>query len=789
MADDLKLIIEGESSSAVDAAREVKAAEDELIQATEKTGFSFTELNQALEVATKVFDTLVAAAKLAYEAIDQGSIINDVSESFARMTARAGELSNVFLDDLKTATAGTIAEFDLMKSSIEAMRTGAKPDEFVKLAEAARVLAEETGGNLKEELDQLSQAFETGQTRMLKNKLGIIDLEEAEHALASQLGVTREELSKEGQVMAARQAILTAAAAKTKEFGQVSVDAGDSLARMGAAIENVIDDFQAAFASNVHLNKALADLAKVLDLNGPKMEGIATVLAEATALFVRLTSVIADGAIQAWNWLNTQQENFLRGYSVLLQLMEQSANGEWPSLSKAVDDAATAMAKLNVVGKDFSGPTLLHITSGSDEAARAISSISKEAVKATESLDALFRINQGRNFDRGDEKEPGFAEGFMGAFKIPSMEEFGANLNNALQNTLVTALSGGNKKDIFGGLGRELGGQFGPLGEYLGGELGEGIADGLDHAFGGNRDAAHRARNTGNKFLHDMFEETTINIDTDGILQKLEAINFDESAIKAGGWAEALNAASTQVQEGFGGAGLALQELLGLSEEISGQIGFALFDNVGGSLNDLQLILQETGFSLEDMKGSIVDAFESGKVTALDALTALRGVEEVMAAGIPGAVGATGEAFENIKKGGLNSFDALRDLAIEMQEKAVPGVTLSLEDLRAELIAQGKPLEEVDALMTAFAENGVDSLNELAEIGDELALGVLANLQQSTTEFGEALSKTAEDIKSISDELGKLDGRTVDVKVNYHVTTSGDSVPSGAGDLGNPDGT
>lgn len=788
MADKLTLKIELDADGVVQSVNGIKAAQDDLIQTNESAVGSWTELNSAIELGIKAFNVVSGAAKVAISAISEGSSVGDVAESFDKMAAKAGTLSDVLLEELSAATGGTVDNLTLMRETLEATRAGATPDEFIKLTEAARVLAEETGGNLTDELDQLSNAFETGRVMGLKNKLGVIDLEQAQEKLAQSLGVSADKLSKEGQILAARQAILSAASKKTQEFGVITDDAGDAIASITSTYTNFTNKVKQTFGTNEDLNKALQQLARIIkEIDfGPIISGL-TSIAEYSAKAITAIITVGKGIVEIFD---AKQSGMRRGLSdtEIGQILSEAVT-KTEELKGKAEEAGGALGELGTKG----GKGLIDLSAVAEDAAKRLEDLNKAI---NDNLEDRIRLqerliqNTEKEIDLTIEKikqeqESSFSFGIASSLGGPAtMAEFGRNLSNALQNALVTALSGGNKQDIFGGLGRELGAQFGPLGEFLGGELGVGIADGLDHAFGGNRDAGHKARNAVNKFFHDLLEDSSIRVSfAEGIIAELDAIQFDESAIRAGGWADAMQAAGETASEGFTGAGIALQEILGISEAIGPQIGAALFDNLNGNLNDLQILLQQTGFSLEQMKTSIVDAFKAGELTALDTTSALQGVQEVMTDGIPGAIGDVSQAFENLKKGGVNSLDAMGDLAIELQEK-FPGVTLTLEDLRAELIAQGKPLEEVDALMTAFAENGVDSLQELIDIGDELAISVLANLQQSATAFGDSLSKTADDIKGLNEQLNELDGKTVDTYVKVHVSQEGGDIPSG--NIGEP---
>ena len=215
---------------------------------------------------------------------------------------------------------------------------------------------------------------------------------------------------------------------------------------------------------------------------------------------------------------------------------------------------------------------------------------------------------------------------------------------------------------------------------------------------------------------------------------------------------------------GFEGIGQAMGELFrgqegffeGFSEQLAGMLAGNLED-----LNNLQIMLQATGLSAEQLEQAITKAYLDGNMTAQEFLRASQQIQEVYTQGIPGAVGAVDEAFQHLVEGGAASgriaMDALGDIAAEAAEK---GIT-SFEELRQALIDSGKSVEDVDRLFQALAQAGITDLNGLLGISVEQTAAVVAALESLGFGFEESAdqAENAKEQMEAIDEI-KLDSPT-----------------------------
>lgn len=169
------------------------------------------------EVIDKIKEMIVVLPELAL----QGSHVADVEKSFERLTEAAGLSGAALTGTLRTATHGTITDFELMKSVNQDLAAGMHLSEgqFKTLADGAFALAKATGGDVKTALDTMNDAMLTGRTRSLALLTGKIDVTAAEEKFAAALGSSKDQLTDTGKLEAMRAAILEAVGSATERLG------------------------------------------------------------------------------------------------------------------------------------------------------------------------------------------------------------------------------------------------------------------------------------------------------------------------------------------------------------------------------------------------------------------------------------------------------------------------------------------------------------------------------------------------------------------------------------------
>lgn len=410
----------------------------------------------------------------------------------------------------------------------------------------------------------------------------------------------------------------------------------------------------------------------------------------------------------------------------------------------------------------------------------AFDGVAEEIKKADEAAAQYFDNLESQAQDAGSEiggilsdSLGSFFEGdIQGGFKS-IFTDLGQLAGKSLGQSLGTSIGGA----FGGGIGGQLGGSLGGL---LGGKLVDGIASLFD-----NEDAGTTARKAADKFFADAFDANRLLVVIEGQLTQIKDLVFKGDTLfgglsdfETGTFDDFFATLPDSIRQGFAGVGLAFEELLGVSEDISGQIAAVLANNIGGSLNNLQLLVKASGKSFEELQGAVVDAFNDGKISVLEAQSALNGLAQTMQDGIPDAVGATTQAFSNFfaagSKGGLALIDSIQDVGFEAEEL---GIT-TFPALADQLIASGQfTSEQVQAVFGALAATGIDTIEELTNATTQQLLPALASLEAQGF-----LAESVNDANSLVDALDRLPSEknlTINIKTNLDSNTQ-EAINSGA---------
>lgn len=816
----------------------------------------------------KVSGLLVGLPGQLADLASRGADVDDVTSAFERLTQQAGGVADAFQTELRNATSGTIADFDLLAQANENLRAGIKPDEIIELTKAARALAEETGQDLKQSIDEVTQAFQTGRVAALQNRLGVIDLKAAESDLAKQLGITADQLSQEGQVTAARNALLEAARKKTEEFGEITADAADKTKSLGATLQNAKDQMAKALATSIEYNEALDTLANILK-DIPLAEFATALISVTTATIGAANSMTRFVSEGLGELKKAATRSVTAPFEEAMIRVVDLLNKDTPQATKlAVTQFNLLKAEILknkdlafVYGQDM--VTLGHqidaVTKSSQSAAKGISDFAKgaegaakgvkgaadktgdlnsnlidnakltEAAKvaaekaakayeaATEALDKKLDKIKDLNSPGGilsysqalqDTYQDSIELKFSSTELLTALEnlqreylEAGLSAENlaigtanaaaSLQNLGKTAqdvsaetstaisaigsalssiiLDGADVEQTLRGLGSQLGGiggkalaaslGLGPVGELIGQELGslagEALVKGLADVFGGKDNAGTKFRKALDKFFAEAFDANRLSVIINGQLKQIKDLEFGGTDFGNAdlGFFDAFNKLPDAARAAFDGVSRAFAELTGNSQDFASSLAAVFTNNLGGSLNNLQLLIQATGKTAEEMKGAIVEAFLDGKLSALEAQSAINGINQAMQEGIPDAVGAVSQAFDNLKaagaKGGRAATDALRDIGAEAKEVG----SGSLEEVINNLAATGKySAEEIRQVFDALKAAGIDTVEELASATDQSLIGVLSQLEATDFPF----AKAAEEAQQLIDKVNQL---------------------------------
>jgi hypothetical protein len=293
-----------------------------------------------------------------------------------------------------------------------------------------------------------------------------------------------------------------------------------------------------------------------------------------------------------------------------------------------------------------------------------------------------------------------------------------------------------------------------------------GLGDKLGEIFS-SKNAGAIARDKVDAFFEDALDANRTSLVINGQLQEIKDIAENNIT----GMFEELDKTTAEgsfLAGAFGGIGLALEEQFGVAGDISGQIGAILYNNVGGSLNNLQILFEELGISQEDLGAAIEEAWLDGNVSAQEFLATTSQINNLYQKGIPDGVGRTDLAFQNLidsAGAGRQVVDALQDSAIEAQEA---GIT-TLEGLKEQLLASGADAQKVEQAFNAIANAGITSLDQLASVSVSTAATISSQLESA----GNFFTDIGANLENIQQQLDQI--RDKEVNIKFNVSTNVDA--------------
>lgn len=735
------------------------------------------------------FGTIFAGAALSAgaaigELAERGDQLNDVSDAFDGLAAASGTTANVLLTQLQTATQGQTSAFELMKAANDSLLKGLKPDQFVKIAQAAKEMADRTGGDATQALGALSNAIELGNARALKQFGIFVDQNRVLDDYAAKLGKTKDELDATQRIEAIRSAALQILSQRTGTLAKETGGLGDRYAELKTNIQNAFDEIAKGVDKSKILITVFGTIGEAAELiAGDIKEVFSDLDGYLSRAGARIVGIVSNIATFAPGNLGVVAKVYRDNLDQILQKLSVDV----PQASeKSTNKFKELLEQINKVGVEGTASTE-KTTKALKEQENQLAKINKELerrIKVLTSAPDLSDVIKGFNLSVDD----AIGKGDNGL-----VDALGQGIGDAIVESIKVALSGGNSKDfkqttkdILDPLSKASGAAFGgtagfaiggPIGAAIGASIGsaaadaidEAIVDGLFSAFGGGDSAGTKARKQIDAFFADIFEPAELAVLIGGKLTEVSDLVF--SGNQEGGLFAGLPAAA---QAAFEGVGVAFEQLNGIALDLGVNVGNVLANNLGGSLNNLGIALQTTGQSAEQLGDQIIQAGLKGDLSFQQVASSLHGVELAMQKGIPDGVGLVVQAFDNLKNagvaGGRVSTDAMRDLADELLE--VDKNANGIDALGQKLLDSGVATDEVTQLMEALKSVGLDTVQKLSEATDRQLFEALARLQ--TIEF--PFAQTSKDLDELLDKLDRIpDSIEKDITFNVKTNYQGDS--------------
>lgn len=214
----------------------------------------------AMAIGIGVLTGAVVGAVISIEHLgEKGSVVIGVEDNFNKLALAAGTTGDVLRGSLSEGVKGTVDEMTLMQSTSRLLTSGMTltTDQMLLMGEASRAMGKATGTDAAGGLQTLSSALLTGRTRALAMAGIIVDTKTAEEEYAKSLGVTADQLSREGKLHADRIAILDATQKYVDRLGVSQLSFKERVQQAGVAVEEWVVKLEKSVASSPNVMKAL----------------------------------------------------------------------------------------------------------------------------------------------------------------------------------------------------------------------------------------------------------------------------------------------------------------------------------------------------------------------------------------------------------------------------------------------------------------------------------------------------------------------------------------------------
>lgn len=303
----------------------------------------------------------VAALAAGFLALgNRGAPLVGLAESFDRLSASVGISSQTLLKDLREASAGTVADFDLIKRANTALvgATGEFGKQFgqnlPKLLEAARAASRATG----QDVDFLFQSLVTGIKRaspLLIDNTGIVlKVGEANEKLAKSLGKSVSELTAEEKQIAVLNATVESGQRLIDSLGDSMETNSEKLARSQATITNIFDTL--AVAMQPAFGTVLDLVNRVLGMFQQLAVGIAPILGSIASIITDVLGGIFSVVLDIVQPVIDAIASFLPYISILFQGIANIIHGVVTTIGNVVNGIVNFVKSVaqNLFGLDIS---------------------------------------------------------------------------------------------------------------------------------------------------------------------------------------------------------------------------------------------------------------------------------------------------------------------------------------------------------------------------------------------------------------------------------------------------
>jgi len=534
---------------------------------------------------------------------------------------------------------------------------------------------------------------------------------------------------------------------------------------LGATTKKFADEAKRAAENTANWKEKWKEFKQDQQLNDLNAQLDAAIEAVDSTTAEKLKALIAkavrDGFVRSWkeavdSGAVSMTEVEEQGKRAVTEVMDDYAEKQRQvaeefkaQLADGADQIVGSLSRLGeILGADFSKIAEAFSTQLSEETKAKLGSGVQDVLKSigvdmdlqelTQSLDGLATVleavasasdkNKKTQSERGTGEAVGAAAGAAGAAYFGIPPEIGAQI------------------------GKEIGGWIGGMFKW-----GPQSADAkARHAFANFveegfeklgqvafRDAAGRmARTVGDKFNFLEGESTRFNLP---------------------GWAEEMKKWDEASRSTFNGLGEGFKQLLGITEDVGGQIGFLLAENLNGNIDNARLLVAQLGVSFEDMQEKLMEAAIQGNMRWSEFEITIAGIANAFKPGIAAVGDLKGAMEQLIGSGGrgVAAIKSIKDIAVEAMEAGAR----TIEEMGQRMLQQGVHPQLVQDYLDALRQRGIKTLEELTNASDRVAGGIVAELESRNQAIRAQWQQMTEDLKGLQETIAAIPTEK-DVKIN-----------------------
>lgn len=195
--------------------------------------------NSFVETSAKLFVVEQAMLKV-WESAKKGA---DFEESLDRLNVQMRQWNsnaNLMMNEMRNVSNGQLSMANSAQLASRALAMGLNPDQIRTFTQAADLLGDVMGTDLKSAFDTILQGLATGRTQMLAN-IGVhLDLEKEVKNLAVSTNRTTDQITKQERAAIGARAVMEQLGGTLEKFASDSVSDADKLAAVEVRFDNLV---------------------------------------------------------------------------------------------------------------------------------------------------------------------------------------------------------------------------------------------------------------------------------------------------------------------------------------------------------------------------------------------------------------------------------------------------------------------------------------------------------------------------------------------------------------------